>query len=174
MNFNRKSFLARILMLAAIFLVLPACTNQDGNERVAEDVLVNVTGVAIEGYDPVAYFTEGGATRGSAEFSVEWNGARWWFASADNLAAFQSAPETYAPAYGGWCAYGVAEGYAAETDPVNGWTIHEGRLYLNWDASITQKWRGDVRNYLQSSESNWAGVKKGLDDGSATVYWHED
>ena len=85
---------------------------------------------------------------------------------------FVAAPEKYAPAYGGWCAYGVAEGYAAETDPVTGWTIDDGRLYLNWDVEVSADWRTDKAGYLKKSEPNWSTVQTQLQEGGATVYWH--
>lgn len=141
--------------------------------REAGPVLTTDSGVAIEGYDPVAYFTNGAATRGKSEFTANYNGATWWFANAEHRDLFQANPEDYAPAYGGWCAFGMAEGYAAETDPVNAWSIHEGRLYLNWDAEISAEWNADRAGYLQRSESNWPEVNTQLETGNATVYWHD-
>ena len=129
----RARKLTPILLLLAAFL--SGCAQSDRNAGV---VLTTPAGIAIEGYDPVAYFTEGQAVPGKPEFSLRHDGATWLFASAEHRALFESDPEKYSPAYGGWCAYGMAEGYAAETDPVNGWTIHEGRLYLNWDAEISK------------------------------------
>lgn len=143
-------------------------------ERVAGEILVTDQGVAIEGYDPVAYFQSGGAVLGSVEHSAEWDGATWWFSSAENRNLFVQSPDAYAPVYGGWCAYGMADGYAAETDPVNGWTIHEGKLYLNWDAEITAEWRADKNELLQQSEANWSTVRDELRLGKATVYWHDN
>ena len=67
----------------------------------------------------------------------------------------------------------MAEGYAAETDPVNAWTIHEGKLYLNWDAEVAREWRSDVESLLLQSESNWPEVRGGLLDGTAQIYWHD-
>ena len=157
-----------ILLLLAAFV--SGCAQSD---REAGIVLASPAGVAIEGYDPVAYFTEGKAARGKPEFSSQHNGATWWFASAAHQELFQADPAKYAPAYGGWCAYGMAEGYAAETDPANGWSIHEGRLYLNWDAEISKAWNADRDRFLEKSEANWPGVNSQLGQGTATVYWHE-
>ncbi|MEL7449247.1 MAG: YHS domain-containing (seleno)protein [Pseudomonadota bacterium] len=156
-----------VLLLAG----LTAACSQSARE--AGTTLTTADGVAIGGYDTVAYFTLGTPTRGSAEFNAQHNGTTWWFASAEHRNLFAADPERYAPAYGGWCAYGMAEGYAAETDPVDGWTIHDGRLYLNWDAEISSQWNADRASFLELSEANWPGVEGELSAGEATVYWHE-
>ncbi len=158
------------LMLMAL---LTACAQETRDAREAGTTFTNTEGVAIGGYDPVAYFTDSAAVPGKPEFSTRHDGATWWFASAEHRTMFIESPERYAPAYGGWCAYGMAEGYAAETDPVNGWTIHDGKLYLNWDASISAQWNADRAALLQRSESHWPTVNSQLENGEATVYWHE-
>ncbi len=139
------------------------------------DGVVNVdkSGVAIQGYDPVAYFTDGAPAQGSAAHTADWQGAVWHFASAVNRDAFVAAPEKFAPQYGGWCAYGATKGYAAETDPANGWTVRDGKLYLNWDAAVKQEWSQDIPGNLQKSEANWPAIEAGLADGTATIYRKE-
>jgi YHS domain-containing protein len=156
----------------ALALLITGCTGGDST-RLASELLVDELGVAIKGFDPVAYHVADMPVQGKAEYATQWNGATWWFSSTENRQLFIDAPEQYAPAYGGWCAYGIAEGYAAETDPVNGWTIHDGRLYLNWDAEVSADWRADKAGYLKQSEPNWSTVQKELQEGEATVYWHE-
>lgn len=165
-----SKILAMPLMLTAL---LSACTQETHDTRAAGTTLTNPGGIAIGGYDPVAYFTDSAATPGKPEFSTRHGQATWWFASAEHRDLFLQDPQRFLPAYGGWCAYGMAEGYAAETDPVNGWTIHEGRLYLNWDASISAQWNANRAALLERSESNWPTVNSQLEDGNATVYWHE-
>ncbi|MDX1431980.1 MAG: YHS domain-containing (seleno)protein [Gammaproteobacteria bacterium] len=130
-----------------------------------------VTSPAIRGYDVIAYFTESRAVRGSPEHRVEWRGASWLFASAANKARFEADPSAYAPQYGGWCAYGMFKGYAAETDPVNAWTIHDGKLYLNWDADVARKWRGDIPRHVSRADENWPQVEAALEQGEAVVHW---
>jgi hypothetical protein len=110
--------------------------------------------VAIHGYDPVAYFVEGGPRKGRSELAVERNGARWLFWSVANRARFEADPERYLPAYGGYCAYGVAQGYLVKIDP-EAWTIVDGRLYLNYDRSISETWRKDVPGYVHKADGNW-------------------
>ena len=111
-------------------------------------------GVAIRGYDPVAYFDQGEAAEGSAEHSLEWQGVTWQFASADHRQAFEQNPEKYAPAYGGFCAYAVAKDQLASIDP-EAWTIVDGTLYLNYSKSIQEKWEQDIPGYLERAEMNW-------------------
>src|SRR5262245_15678225 len=90
----------------------------------------NPAGVALKGYDPVAYFTENKPVKGLSEFAYEWMGAEWYFSSAANRELFMANPEKYAPQYGGYCAYAVSRGHTADISP-NNWKIVEGRLYLN-------------------------------------------
>ncbi|MGF1609291.1 MAG: YHS domain-containing (seleno)protein [Kiloniellales bacterium] len=131
-------------------------------------VNVDKSGVAIGGYDPVAYF-EGAPMKGEAQYATEWQGATWHFAGAANRDAFLAEPEKFAPQYGGWCAYGAAKGYAAEVDPADAWTVHDGKLYLNWSAGVKRQWSNDIPGYLAQSEANWPAIKAGLADGTGKI-----
>jgi YHS domain-containing protein len=113
---------------------------------------------AIQGYDPVAYFVAHKAVKGERQFSLKWEGAEWHFASADNLAAFQAEPEKYAPQFGGYCAFGVSQGYAPQTDPT-AYTVVDGKLYLNYNHAVSQKWNGDRDAYIELGVKNWPGLK---------------
>jgi len=113
---------------------------------------------AIRGYDPVAYFTEGKPVKGKAEFSHPWKGATWRFASAANRDRFAAAPEKYAPQYGGYCAYGVASGYAVKTEP-DAWSVVDGKLYLNYDRSVQASWVKDIPGYIRKADANWPAVR---------------
>jgi YHS domain-containing protein len=117
---------------------------------------VNVTteGVAIKGYDPVAYFTDSRPTRGLPEFKYVWKRAEWRFASSDHLEMFKKDPEKYAPRYGGYCAYAVGQGKTADIDP-EAWTIYEGKLYLNLDKDVQRLWEKDMREYIRQADENW-------------------
>jgi hypothetical protein len=112
---------------------------------------------AIRGYDPVAYFTQGRPVKGSKEFTHVWNGAEWRFASAENRDRFAAAPQKYAPQYGGYCAYGVASGYAVKIEP-DAWSIVDGKLYLNYDRSVQSAWQKDVPGYIRKADDNWPAV----------------
>jgi YHS domain-containing protein len=115
------------------------------------------SGVAIGGYDPVAYFTEGRPVRGSRRHRLAWNGALWFFASEEHLEAFAAEPERYAPRYGGFCAYGVAQNYKVKIDP-QAWSIVDGRLYLNYDRRVQQTWIQDTRRYIAEADRNWPAL----------------
>lgn len=112
---------------------------------------------ALDGYDPVAYFTDSKPMQGSAEFAHDWNGATWHFASASNRDVFRAEPEKYAPQFGGYCAYAVASGYTAKTSP-KAWHIESGKLYLNFDESVMAQWRERRQEFIPAAERNWPGV----------------
>lgn len=114
-------------------------------------------GVAIKGYDPVAYFKDGGPRKGSKEFSVKYKGATWHFANAENKAAFTADPEKYAPVYGGYCAYGVSKGYLVKIDP-EAWSIKNGHLYLNYDQGVQKTWSKDPQGYITKANKLWPGL----------------
>jgi YHS domain-containing protein len=114
---------------------------------------------AIDGHDPVAYFTAGAPVAGKPEFTHDWNGATWHFASADNLAAFKQAPEKYAPQFGGYCAYAVANHYTAKAAP-EAWHIEDGRLYLNYNLEVREAWRARKAEFIPAAERNWPAVLK--------------
>jgi YHS domain-containing protein len=114
-------------------------------------------GVAIKGTDPVAYFTEGQPLPGRAEFEYEWQGATWRFASAENRDLFANNPEQYAPEYGGYCAWAVSQGYTAPIDP-NAWKIVDGKLYLNFNRQIQQRWEKDIPGHIAQANQNWPQV----------------
>lgn len=115
-------------------------------------------GNAIEGYDAVAYHTQGRPVEGSRDFVHEWMDATWRFASAENRDLFASDPERYAPAYGGYCAYGVAQGFKPGIDP-DAWTIVDGRLYLNLNKKIQVRWEADIPGYIAKADEIWPTIR---------------
>ncbi len=119
-----------------------------------EPVNKSSAGLALRGYDAVAYFREGAAAEGRAEFAHEWNGARWLFKSAENRDAFAREPGVFAPQYGGYCSYAVAHGYTADADP-EAWKVVDGKLYLNYNGDVRRLWEHDIPGFLQKSEQNW-------------------
>ena len=116
-------------------------------------------GAAIQGFDPVAYFTRGAPTRGNPAITTRWNGVEWRFASEAHRAAFIAEPARYAPAFGGFCAYAVSEGYTATIDP-RAWRIEGGRLYLNYSAAIQRRWEQDIPGRIARGEANWPRVSE--------------
>jgi YHS domain-containing protein len=109
---------------------------------------------AIKGYDTVAYFTESKPVKGKPQFSIEYNQATWLFSSQLNLDIFNANPEKYAPQYGGYCAYAVSQGSTAPIKPEL-FTIHNGKLYLNYNESINQKWSKNKDGFIVDADENW-------------------
>jgi hypothetical protein len=120
----------------------------------------NWQGIAIKGYDPVAYHKEGKPVKGSNKYELTWKDAQWRFASAEHRDLFKTDPETYAPRYGGYCAWAVSQGYTASVDPENAWTIFEGKLYLNYNVEVKEKWQMDIPGNIKKADANWPGVLK--------------
>lgn len=112
---------------------------------------------AIKGYDTVAYFTENQAVEGRDAFQAEYNGATWLFSSAENLALFEQDPAKYAPQYGGYCAYAVANNSTASIQPEL-FTVHNGKLYLNYNESVNKKWSADKENFIAAADRNWPAL----------------
>ena len=118
-------------------------------------------GAALDGYDAVAYFTDGKPVEGKAEYSHEWMGVTWRFASAKNRDAFAASPEAYAPQYGGFCAWAVSQGYTAKIDPA-AWRIEGGRLYLNYSKSVQARWAQNIPGNIAKADGHWPTLKAGL------------
>lgn len=122
-------------------------------------------GVAILGYDPVAYFTEAAAVRGSEEFKYDWLGTPWHFASKKNRDLFMSQPVKYAPQFGGYCAGEVAfNGITVNIDP-EAWRIIDGKLYLGYDKGFAADLEAHPENWLPKAEANWPAVEAKLEQG---------
>ena len=119
---------------------------------------VDSSGLALKGYDPVAYFTEKKPVRGKGEFTAQHEGATYRFASAANRDAFAADPGKYAPQYGGYCAFGVASGYKAPIEP-DAWTVVDGKLYLNYNQSVRRQWSSDIPGFIRKAEANWPTVR---------------
>ncbi len=113
--------------------------------------------LAIKGYDPVAYFTQNKPVKGDAQFEFDWQGATWRFSSDDNRQRFINNPAKYAPQYGGYCAYAVAENNTAGIDPSQ-FSIVDGKLYLNYSHTIQTKWLGKQQYYIEQADKNWPAL----------------
>lgn len=115
---------------------------------------------AIRGYDPVAYFKQNKPVKGKKELVFQWQGADWHFVNKDNLETFKADPEKYAPQYGGYCAYGVAQGYTPEIDPA-AYKVVNGKLYLNLSKDVLKRWVKDIPGYVKEADQNWPQLKAG-------------
>jgi YHS domain-containing protein len=126
--------------------------------------LVNVdrSGVAIKGYDPVAYFTDKKAVKGNAQLQSNVGGVIYYFASAENKAAFDADAAKYQPQFGGFCAWAVSRGYTAPIDP-NAFQIVNGRLLLQYSLKVRTDFSADTEGNLKKADANWPSIveKKG-------------
>jgi len=144
-----------IAVMVSAGLVLPAAVSP----AAAKDPVYTglLSSLAVGGYDPVAYFTEGRPVEGSGDHELEWNGATWRFSSAENLNRFKADPEAYAPQYGGYCAWAVSQGYTASTVP-EAWRIVDGKLYLNYSKGVQGTWEQDIPGNIAKANANWPKV----------------
>jgi len=145
-----KSVKPLLLAAAAVFVAAVS------TPAFAKDYTHSTPG--ISGYDPVAYFTDGKPMRGSGYQVSAFEGVTYAFASEEHKEMFEANPEKYVPAYGGYCAYGVAVGKKFVTDP-EVWRIVDGTLYLNLDRGIQRTWEKDVPGYIKTADVNWSEIK---------------
>jgi len=115
---------------------------------------LDANGVAVKGYDAVAYFSENKPVKGKAEFSAKVDGATYLFSSAANRDKFVADPAKYQPQYGGYCAYGVAQGYKPDVDP-NAFSVVDGKLFLNLSPVVTKRWEQDIPGHIKSGNEKW-------------------
>src|SRR5262249_41525050 len=135
-----------------------------GGKLQANPIFQDDHGLAIHGYDAVAYFNEKKPVKGKSEFQYKWMGATWMFAGAKSRDAFIKDPNQYAPQYGGYCAYGMSYGYAVTTEP-DAWSVIDGKLYLNHDLDVQKKWNKDIPGFIKLADDNWPKIpKKQLED----------
>lgn len=147
--------LARLIGTGLAALALLAGSPAGAADSPSVDV--NAAGLALDGYDPVAYFTDGEALKGDAAVATQWNGATWRFASTAHRDLFVADPKAYAPQFGGYCAFAVAHGHTAEGNPEY-WAIVEGKLYLNLGPGAQKRWCQDVPGNITRATNNWPAV----------------
>jgi YHS domain-containing protein len=145
---SRLAHLIRTSLVAAALLV-SGIAHADN-----PPIMVDDAGIALKGYDTVAYFSDGRPEPGSPEFSYEWNGATWLFTSAEHRDAFAADPERYAPQFGGYCAYAVAMDHVQQADPKI-WAIVDDKLYLNLGPGAQAKWQADISGNIVRASNNW-------------------
>lgn len=142
---------AKIAMFAGTLLLFAAAA--------AQDLIYTsfFSSSAVGGYDPVAYFTDGKPVKGNSRFKLRYKGANWYFASAGHRRMFQMNPGKYIPQYGGYCAWAVAHNDTAKGDPLQ-WTIHDGKLYLNYDQQTQADWNADRDHWIEAADRYWPQV----------------
>lgn len=154
--------LSRRIILAAIIAapVAAVATTASVTPAMADKPAIFAPGgKAIRGYDPVAYFTQKKPVKGDPRFTYKWKGATWYFSSAANLRRFKSNPNRWAPQYGGYCAYGIAQGYVVKIE-VDQWAVVNGKLYLNYSKGVQSRWKKDIPGYIKTADKKWPSILK--------------
>jgi YHS domain-containing protein len=142
-----KSLFSAFLLLMALSTVASAKELQN----------LDHNGVAIQGYDPVAFFTDNRAVKGNAQFQSEYRGAKYYFASLEHKATFDKEPAKYEPQFGGYCAYGASQGHKAPIK-IEAWQIVNGRLLMQYDLGVKDDFNKDQQNNLSKADQNWPGL----------------
>ena len=155
-RFSAIAFLSRFLVLALIAVSFTAQAAKPVN-TLKNSFFASQTDTAINGYDSVAYFTKNAPVKGLDANTYEWNGAKWKFSTQANLELFKNNPEKYAPQYGGYCAYGVANDNLVKVEP-DQFTIYEGKLYLNYDAAVQKDWLKDIPGYNKKADAKFKSL----------------
>jgi YHS domain-containing protein len=153
MNELTRRFLVQAAIAAAFYgrwAARPSVAAEDGNAATPR--------VAIEGYDPVAYFTDGHPVKGSAAFSLAFDEAIYYFANAEHQKMFAADPDRYAPQYSGYCAVAVSDGYKATIDPES-WVISKGKLYVFHSKKGLSLFAEDPAGTIAKADANWAALK---------------
>lgn len=152
---KKKIFFAIILILTAGSLALASINKIGPVSWLVWGDIYNTNGIAINGYDPVAYFQLNKATVGNKAITYKWNNVDWQFSSTEHLELFKETPEKYAPQFGGYCAAAVSIGLTAKVDPKS-WHIEDGKLYLFFNDDPKQDYIAEIGNgIVQKAESKW-------------------
>lgn len=159
---KKRSIIHLLVWMPALLVFGFGLFGEDGSVHAGGQINTGYFGgIAIKGYDPVAYFTKGRAMKGSEAFAHEWLGETWHFANARHRDLFAADPVKYAPQFGGYCALGVAYGQnTANIDP-EAWRIINGKLYLTYDkggAAVLEKTPGE----LTKAKTSWPKIKAKL------------
>ncbi len=160
-RYLERTFLTRQAIAVLIVLGLPLATLVSPvTPALSKEAAVYtglVKGVAVGGYDPVAYFTDKKPVAGKADITLEHEGATWRFSTVANRDAFKADPAKFAPQFGGHCAYAVSQGYTAKGDP-NAWSIIGGKLYLNYNKDVQRDWEKQTQSLIPKGDANWPKV----------------
>lgn len=141
--------------LAAIALAVSLATNVFA---AGIDVNATPTGLALRGFDPVTYFTQGAPEAGLVNVTAEYNGAVYRFTNEENRDTFKANPAKYAPQYGGYCAMGTAMGLKLDGDP-HVWKIVANKLYLNLNKAVSDRWHDDIPGNIKTADEKWTEIE---------------
>jgi len=149
----------RMKKIVFMVMVLPFVLATGLLAQSAPAIYTTKDNLALSGYDAVSYFKDGKAVAGKREFSYKWMDTTWQFSSADNREAFKADPEKYAPQYGGYCAFGTAQGHLVSGDP-QAWKVVDNKLYLNYNKDVQKFWLEDVPGNIQKADENYPKLHK--------------
>ncbi len=156
---DERTIMKKLLIPKAIIIALFTLL---GSLTYAGDLNLDDNGVAIRGYDPVAYFFDDKAVQGSSKYTAAYKGAIYHFASKVNRDTFKIDPKKYAPQYGGYCAFGVTKHRKFDADP-EAWKIEDGKLYLNYNKKVRGIWLENLEENIESSDEIWPEIKTSSD-----------
>ena len=145
------AFVAAVAVSASLAVTPPALA-------AGPQVNATITGLALRGYDPVAFFTDGKPVLGDFTITAQYEGATYRFASEDHKALFVKEPTKYLPQFGGFCAFGTAQGYKVDGDP-NVWKIVDNKLYLNLAPPVAARWNQDIAGNIATANEKWVDLK---------------
>jgi YHS domain-containing protein len=145
--------MSNLLRISSLALLLALAPTAFASEAVNTDK----TGIALGGYDATSYFTDGKPVKGDFTISAVHNGATYWFANQANKDTFVANPEKFAPAFGGYCAFGVTLSKKLSGDPLV-WKIVDGKLYLNVNSNIAKLFDKDTAAHIATAEKNWPTI----------------
>jgi YHS domain-containing protein len=160
---NRRAYLKQTLktlvvaaaVVSSIMPVTAGAVKQTGGEY-----NTMYAGLGAKGYDVVAYFTDNKPVQGSADHEYVYGGVTWRFVSQQHRDQFAANPQKYAPQYGGFCAWGTANGKLFDVDPVDGWTIVNGKLYLNFNGDLNKTFTKDAAKLIPKADTNWKTLNR--------------
>jgi YHS domain-containing protein len=146
--YQKKTLMKQLLTIAIIFVSTISIAHAQKSPVYATN------GIALGGYDAVAFFTQSKPVKGSASYSYSWEGVNWLFADKADLESFKKSPMKFAPAYGGYCAYGTSEGHKAPTH-ADTWTIVNNKLYFNYNRKVKEMWLKNQSALIDSANRKW-------------------
>ncbi|MFK7942176.1 MAG: YHS domain-containing (seleno)protein [Paracoccaceae bacterium] len=142
-----------LCFLAALWLSMPAMAAGPSQPEIYKDV----NGLALKGYDAVAYHLERRPVKGTEDFAFEWKKAVWWFSSAENRDRFMADPERWAPQFGGYCAWGIAKDRVVSINPTI-FRIFDDKLYLNLNMKVHKEWLDSHNGFIATANEKWPDI----------------
>lgn len=152
---NRNGIRVGWAAMMAVALLAGVAIQAEAVKNTGREYNTLHAGLGAKGYDVVSYFTDGRPMAGSPDFTHEYGGVKWQFVSKEHRDLFAANPKKYAPQYGGFCSWGVSVGRLFDVDPVNGWTIRDGKLYLNFNSEINGTFAKDAAGFIAKADKNW-------------------